>query len=202
MSARDSLVVVGNGMAGMRTVEHLIALAPERYDITVFGAERHGNYNRILLSPVLAGEKEVADIMLHPRDWYCRHGIALHAGDPVQALDRRRRVVRSRGGREVRYDRLLLATGSRPFIVPVPGSALAGVVGFRDLDDVATMRAAARRGGSAVVIGGGLLGLEAACGLLSQGMSVTVVHLTGWLMNQQLDRGAAGLLARALEERG
>lgn len=202
MRSRQSLVVVGNGMAGMRTVDHLLALAPDRYDITVFGAEPHGNYNRILLSPVLAGDQDAADIVLHPLDWYKRHGIVLHAGDPVEAIDRAQRLVCSRAGRTVHYDRLLLATGSRPFIVPVPGHSFEGVIGFRDLADVAYMRAASRRGGAAVVIGGGLLGLEAACALRRQGMRVTVVHLTGWLMNQQLDVGAAGLLANALRARG
>lgn len=199
---KPRLVVVGNGMAGMRTVEELLALAPDLYDITVFGAEPHGNYNRILLSPVLAGEKTVDDIMLHPREWYARHGITLLAGDPVVAIDRARRLVRSQSGREVRYDRLLLATGSRPFIVPVPGHQLDGVIAFRDIQDVETMLAAARAHRHAVVIGGGLLGLEAANGLLRQGMDVTVLHLGDALMDRQLDANAAALLKRTLERRG
>src|SRR5450830_2100322 len=124
-SKKPSLVVIGNGMAGMRTVEELLKLAPDLYDITVFGAEPHGNYNRILLSPVLAGEKTVDDIMLNTREWYAQNGITLHAGDPVEDIDRHRRVVRARSGLEVRYDRLLLATGSKPFIIPVPGDQLA-----------------------------------------------------------------------------
>ncbi|MFC0135029.1 assimilatory nitrite reductase large subunit [Massilia eurypsychrophila] len=199
---RQSLVVIGNGMAGMRTVEELLKLSPELYDITVFGAEPHGNYNRILLSPVLAGEKNIDDIMLHPRQWYADNGITLHAGDPVVHIDRRRRMVRSKSGREVWYDRLLLATGSTPFIVPVPGHKLAGVIGFRDICDVDTMLEAARSGGRAVVIGGGLLGLEAANGLLRRGMHVTVVHVTDSLMNQQLDKPASLLLKNALELKG
>lgn len=199
---RRKLVVVGNGMAGMRTVEELLGLDPDRFDITVFGAEPRVNYNRILLSPVLAGEKQPDEIVLHPRAWYEEHGITLHAGDPVVAIDRRRRVVRAQSGLEAGYDRLLLATGSSPFIVPVPGAQLRGVVGFRDLDDVDAMLAVARGRGHAVVIGGGLLGLEAANGLLRRGMSVTVVHLTGSLMNQQLDAQAALLLKAALERRG
>src|ERR1700737_2587594 len=169
-AAKPSLVVVGNGMAGMRTVEELQKLAPDLYDITVFGAEPHGNYNRILLSPLLAGEKSIADIMLHTRDWYRAHGITLHAGDPVLHIDRRRRIVRAQSGLEVRYDRLLLATGSKPFIVPVPGHQLPGVIGFRDLQDVDTMLAAARNHRHAVVIGGGLLGLEPPDGLLRHAM--------------------------------
>lgn len=199
---KPALVVIGNGMAGMRTVEELLALAPDLYDITVFGAEPHGNYNRILLSPVLAGEKTVDDIMLNTREWYAENGIALHAGDPVEHIDRRRRIVRARSGLEVRYDRLLLATGSKPFIIPVPGHQLPGVLAFRDIGDVEGMLAAARDHRRAVVIGGGLLGLEAANGLTRQGMEVTVVHVTDALMNQQLDKPAAQLLQAALEKRG
>jgi nitrite reductase (NADH) large subunit len=199
---RQSLVVVGNGMAGMRTVEELLKLAPGLYDITVFGAEPHGNYNRILLSPVLAGEKSMDDIMIHTRQWYAENRITLFAGDPVVHIDRRRRLVRSKSGREVWYDRLLLATGSTPFIVPVPGHKLAGVIGFRDIQDVDTMLEASRAGGRAVVIGGGLLGLEAANGLLRRGMDVTVVHVTDSLMNQQLDKPAALMLKKALELKG
>jgi nitrite reductase (NADH) large subunit len=202
MMERPSLVVIGNGMAGMRTVEELLKLAPDQYDITVFGAEPHGNYNRILLSPVLAGEKTVDDIMLHTRGWYAENGITLHAGDPVVRIDRKRRLVHAASGLAVPYDRLLVATGSTPFIVPVPGHDLPGVIGFRDLQDVDAMLAAARAGGHAVVIGGGLLGLEAANGLLRQGMAVTVVHVTASLMNQQLDAPAAELLRASLERRG
>jgi nitrite reductase (NADH) large subunit len=199
---KPSLVVIGNGMAGMRTVEELLKLDPERYRITVFGAEPHGNYNRILLSPVLAGEKTVDDIMLHTREWYAANGITLHAGDPVISIDRKRRIVHAASGLAVPYERLLIATGSKPFIVPVPGHDLPGVIGFRDLQDVDAMLAAARAGGRAVVIGGGLLGLEAANGLLRQGMEVTVVHVTASLMNQQLDAPAAELLRASLERRG
>ena len=199
---RQSLVVIGNGMAGMRTVEELLKLAPELYDITVFGAEPHGNYNRILLSPVLAGEKSMDDIMIHTRQWYAENRITLHAGDPVVHIDRRRRMVRSKSGREVWYDRLLLATGSTSFIVPVPGHKLPGVIGFRDICDVDTMLEAARAGGHAVVIGGGLLGLEAANGLQRRGMQVTVVHVTDSLMNMQLDKPASLMLKNALERKG
>jgi nitrite reductase (NADH) large subunit len=199
---RPRLVVIGNGMAGMRTVEELLKLDRDMYDITVFGAEPHGNYNRILLSPVLAGEKTVEDIMLHRREWYAANGIVLHAGDSVVRIDRKRRLVHAASGLALPYDRLLIATGSKPFIVPVPGHSLPGVIGFRDLHDVDAMLAAARAGGRAVVIGGGLLGLEAANGLLRQGMEVTVVHVTGSLMNQQLDAPAAELLRASLERRG
>ncbi|MFP3610240.1 FAD-dependent oxidoreductase [Paraburkholderia sp. SIMBA_050] len=200
--SRPRLVVIGNGMAGMRTVEELLKLAPDLYDITVFGAEPYGNYNRILLSPVLAGEKTVDDIILNTRDWYAQNGIRLHAGDPVIAIDRRRRIVRSQSGVEVGYDRLLLATGSKPFLIPVPGHDLPGVIAFRDIQDVETMLAAARSHRHAVVIGGGLLGLEAANGLMRQGMSVTVVHVMDSLMERQLDRSASALLQQALERKG
>jgi len=202
VESKPALVVIGNGMAGMRTVEELHKLDPDMYDITVFGAEPHGNYNRILLSPVLAGEKTMDDIMLNTREWYVQHGITLHAGDPVEHIDRRKRIVRARSGLEVRYDRLLIATGSKPFIIPVPGHQLPGVLAFRDIQDVESMLEAARNHKHAVVIGGGLLGLEAANGLQRQGMSVTVVHVTDTLMNQQLDKPAAQLLQRALEDKG
>ncbi|MGH8530212.1 MAG: nitrite reductase small subunit NirD [Nevskiales bacterium] len=199
---KPRLVVIGNGMAGMRTVEELLQLAPEMYDITVFGAEPHGNYNRILLSPLLAGEKKLDDIMLHTREWYAEQGITLHAGDPVIGVHRAKRVVRSLGGLEVPYDRVLLATGSRPFVIPVPGKDLPGVISFRDIQDVDTMLEAARQHKKAVVIGGGLLGLEAANGLMRQGMDVTVVHLLDSLMERQLDKPAAALLKASLEQRG
>ncbi len=201
-SQRQRLVVVGNGMAGMRTVEELLKLNVSRYDITVFGAEPGGNYNRILLSPVLAGEKRFDDIVLHAPSWYAEHGIVLHADDPVVAIDRRRRCVRTLGGREAAYDRLLLATGSRPFLPPIPGIALPGVMAFRDQRDVQAMLDAARRHRHAVVIGGGVLGLEAANGLLRQGMNVTLLHVGGWLMDRQLDAPSAQLLQKALERRG
>ncbi len=198
----QSLVVVGNGMAGMRTVEELLKLDAGAYDITVFGAEPHVNYNRIQLSPLLAGESTLDEIILNPREWYEGNRIALHTGDPVVRIDRRRRFVHAKSGREVPYDRLLLATGSEPFILPVPGADLPGVIAFRTIDDVNTMIEAARRHKTAVVIGGGLLGLEAANGLAKQGMAVTVVHLADTLMERQLDGPAAGLLGASLAQKG
>ena len=200
--SRRRLVVAGNGMAGMRTVEELLKLAPEGYDITVFGAEPHVNYNRILLSPLLAGEKRVEEIILHSQEWYAEHGVTLHMGDPVVRIDRRQRVVHSRSGLEVPYDRLLIATGSKPVILPIPGVELHGVVTFRDLADVDAMLEAARCYRKAVVIGGGLLGLEAANALVRRGMEVTVVHLFASLMERQLDESAATLLRSSLETRG
>lgn len=199
---RRRLIVVGNGMAGMRTVEELLRLAPDAYDITVFGAEPHGNYNRILLSPVLAGEQRQEDIILHGPQWYAEHRVRLHADDPVVEIDRRRRLVRSRQGVEAGYDRLLLATGSTPIILPIPGKSFPGVVTFRDLADVESMLRASRQYRKAAVIGGGLLGLEAANALAKRGMEVTVVHLLPTLMERQLDAPAAALLRAALEARG
>ena len=199
---RQRLVVVGNGMAGMRTVENLLRLAPRRYDITVFGAEPHPNYDRIALSSVLAGEKSLDEIVINGREWYAENGIRLIAGDPVVAIYRAARTVTSAAGVTVGYDRLLLATGSKPLAPPVPGLGLPGTCAFRDIADVETMIAAARTGHRAVVIGGGLLGLEAAWGLKRRGMSVAVVHLMPTLMERQLDATAGTLLQRDLDRRG
>ncbi|QNK02335.1 NAD(P)/FAD-dependent oxidoreductase [Dyella telluris] len=199
---RPRLVVIGNGMAGMRTVEELLQLAPDLYDITVFGAEPYGNYNRILLSLLLSGEKQADEIMLNEPAWYAERGIELHRGDPVVSVDRARRVVRSRDGIERAYDRLLIATGSRPAMLKVPGNELPGIVSFRNIDDVEHMVASAGRHRRAAVIGGGLLGIEAANGLSRRGMQVTLIHRSHVLLNQQLDGDAAKLLARNLEGRG
>ena len=199
---RPRLVVVGNGMAGMRTVEELLKLAPGAYDITVFGSEPHPNYNRILLSPVLAGEQTLDEIVLNTRAWYVENGITLHAGRTVMKIDRARRVVEAADGTKASYDRLLLATGSSPFILPIPGTDLPGVITYRDIADTEAMIAAAREHRHAVVIGGGLLGLEAANGLKLRGMDVTVVHLMPWLMERQLDRTAAQMLQQSLEAKG
>jgi len=200
--AKRKLVLVGNGMAGMRAIEELLELAPDLYDITVFGAEPHGNYNRILLSPVLASEKTIADIMLNTREWYDERRIRLIAGDEVVKIDRARRRVIAASGVEAPYDRLILATGSNPVVLPLPGKELPGVVTYRDIADVDKMISAARDFKHAIVIGGGLLGLEAAYGLQKRGMKVTVVHLLPTLMERQLDPAAGDLLRRSLEERG
>ncbi|WP_431688061.1 nitrite reductase large subunit NirB [Hahella sp. NBU794] len=201
---KEKLVVVGNGMAGMRTVEELLKIAPDKYDITVFGSEPHGNYNRIMLSPLLSGEKTLEDIMINDMEWYKTHQITLYAGWEKRALkvDRRNKVVYAADGTKAPYDRLLLSTGSNPFIIPVPGKDLKGVITFRDISDVDTMLSAAKSKQHAIVIGGGLLGLEAANGLLKHGMDVTVVHNLEILMNRQLDGPSARFLQAALEERG
>jgi len=196
------LVMVGNGMAGVRTLEELLKIAPDLYDITVFGAEPHPNYNRILLTPVLAGEQTLDEIILNPLEWYRDHGITLHAGKKVIRIDRVNRLVHAEDGTTAVYDRLLLATGSHPFILPVPGKALDGVLAYRDIADTQAMIDAAAKYRHAVVIGGGLLGLEAANGLSKRGMQVTVVHIMPWLMERQLDEVAGHLLQKSLEERG
>ena len=202
MNERPKLVLVGNGMAGVRTLEELLKLAPERYDTTVFGAEPHPNYNRILLSPVLSGEQTIDQIVLNDRGWYSDNGITLHTGTEVTRIDRVRRRVIAADGTSTAYDRLLLATGSVPVILPIPGKDLPGVITYRDIADTEAMIAAARCSRHAVVIGGGLLGLEAANGLRARGMEVTVVHLMPWLMERQLDPVAGGMLRKALEARG
>ncbi|HEJ3556349.1 TPA: NAD(P)/FAD-dependent oxidoreductase [Pseudomonas aeruginosa] len=196
------LVMVGNGMAGVRTLEELLKLNSDFYDITVFGAEPHPNYNRILLSPVLAGEQTFEEIVLNDLNWYAKNGIKLLLDRKVVQIDRVRRRVVAADGSEAEYDRLLLATGSVPFILPIPGNRLQGVIGYRDIADTQAMIDCARTHSHAVVIGGGLLGLEAANGLKQRGMDVTVVHLSDWLLERQLDRTAGKLLQGALEARG
>jgi nitrite reductase (NADH) large subunit len=200
------LIVVGNGMAGIRTVEELLKLAPDLYDITVFGSEPHPNYNRILLSPVLAGEQTVQDIVLNDWAWYTDNHITLHTNHTVTHINRAKRIVSATAAdgsvMEAEYDRLLLATGSNPFMLPIPGADLKGVIAYRDIADTQAMIDTATTHTHAVVIGGGLLGLEAANGLKLRGMDVTVVHISDWLMERQLDKTAGKLLQYNLEQRG
>ena len=196
------LVLVGNGLAGMRCLEDLLDMAPDRYEITVIGEEPWGNYNRIMLSPVLSGEKTIDDIMLHPHAWYADKGIRLFAGDPAVRIDRPRKHVYTEKGEVISYDRLILATGSKPFVPPIPGSDLKGVLSFRDIYDVNSMLDYCKTRKNAVVIGGGLLGLEAAYGLKQQGMNVTVLHLMDRIMDRQLDSKASQMLKTAIEQKG
>jgi nitrite reductase (NADH) large subunit len=198
----EKLVIIGNGMAAGKLLEALGDAAPGRHDIAVFGAEPRANYNRTLLSPVLAGDLRFEDIVTRDAGWYAARGIRLKSGSRVVVIDRATRAVVTADGARERYDRLVIATGSLPVVLPVSGADLPGVVGFRDLDDVETMAAAARRDRHAVVIGGGLLGLEAAAGLRARGMAVTVVHLMPTLMERQLDAASARLLRSAVEARG
>ena len=199
---KQKLVVVGNGMAGMRTVEELLTLAPDLYDITVIGKEPHGNYNRIMLSPVLAGEKNFDEIVLHSHDWYQQQGIELVSGQVVVDINRKSKQVLTDAGLSFDYDRLLLATGSVPFIIPIANHNHACVLSFRDIRDVNTMLEVTQHKQRVAVIGGGLLGLEAANGLLKRGVDVTVIHDTPCLMNRQLDSEAAHLLQKQLEANG
>ncbi|MDD2844970.1 MAG: nitrite reductase large subunit NirB [Rhodoferax sp.] len=204
--AKMKLVMVGNGMAGVRTLEELLKIAPDLYDITVFGAEPHPNYNRILLSPVLAGEQTLDEIVLNDWSWYTDHHITLHAGWRVTSVDRVKRVVHAENAAgetlSTEYDRLLICTGSNPFMLPIPGKDLQGVIAYRDIADTNAMIEAATAYKHAVVIGGGLLGLEAANGLMRRGMTVSVVHVQPTLMERQLDEVAGKLLQKSLEERG
>ncbi len=202
VSTRKKLVVIGNGMAGMRTVEEILERAPGMFEIAVFGAEPQPNYDRIMLSPLLAGEKNFSQIVLNSLEWYAEHNIRLIAWEPVVHIDRAARTVTGEKGTVQQYDILLLATGSNPFVLPLPGVSRPGVMTFRSVSDVEGMLSVAAPGKTAVVIGGGLLGLEAAHGLNLRGMEVSVVHLMPTLMERQLDASAAHLLERALSARG
>ncbi len=201
---KPRLVVIGNGMAGMRTIEELLSAAPDKYDITVFGAEPYGNYNRIMLSSVLCGEKNIEDIIINNRQWYLDNNITLYAGEDkaVVNIDRGKNIVYAKDGTEAKYDRLLIATGSNPVVPDIAGNDLAGVISFRQIIDVNKMLELSRSHRKAVVLGGGLLGLEAANGLAVRGMDVTVVHSNEILLNRQMDRQAATLLRNELEQRG
>lgn len=198
---KQKLVIIGNGMAPGRMLEHLFEQEPDAYEVTIFNAEPRVNYDRIMLSPVLSGEKAYEDIIIHGDGWYIDHGITLYKGHKVTEIDRENKTVTSDQGVTEAYDKLVIATGSNPFIVPVPGHDLAGVLAYRDLDDVTAMMLAAQLRQKAVVIGGGLLGLEAAAGLRERGMDVTVVHLMDTLMERQLDPSAGYLLQKELESR-
>ena len=198
----QKLVVIGAGMASGKMLEELLALDAGAYDITLFGAEPRGNYNRIMLSPVLSGDKTYDEIVTHDADWYAANGVKCRFNEAVVKIDRKQKRIISAGG-VTEYDKLVVATGSASFMIPVEGNDLPGVIGFRDLDDVTAMLEAAKKpAGKAVVIGGGLLGLEAAAALNEQGMKVTVLHLMGHLMERQLDSAAGYLLQKELESRG
>jgi nitrite reductase (NADH) large subunit len=199
---RERLLIVGNGMASVRLVERLAALAPQRHAITVVGAEPAPGYNRVLLSALLAGDVAEADVVLRERDWYALNGIRLISGDAVVALDASARTARLSGGETIAFDRCVLATGSQALRPQAPGMDLPGVITFRDLPDVATMEAAAIADRRVAVIGGGLLGIEAAYGLAKRGARVTLVHVMDRLMERQLDARAAALVRKALERKG
>jgi nitrite reductase (NADH) large subunit len=200
-SVRQRLVVVGNGMAGARTVEEILRRGgAEQFETTVFGAEPYGNYNRILLSGVLAGAEDEAGIFLNGLPWYAENGVTLRAGIRVTSIDRAARQVRAADGSATGYDKLIIATGSRPFVPDIAGAREPrrgfhqGVFCFRTIDDTRRMVRYARDHEHVAVVGGGLLGLEAARGLQAHGLRVTVLHAAGHLMNQQLDAQAGGIL--------
>ncbi|WP_051145197.1 NAD(P)/FAD-dependent oxidoreductase [Thiomicrorhabdus sp. Kp2] len=199
---KQKLILIGSGMVGARFLERLLKEAPDTFDIRVFNKEPNAAYNRIMLSPVLSGELSVPEIMTHDYDWFKKHAIHLHTGTAISEIDSRNKIVITDLGASYAYDTLIVATGSVPFIIPVPGAELPGLVSFRDIRDVNFMIDSAKDRQKAVVIGGGLLGLEAANGLISRGMDVTVVHRNEVLMNVQLDRVAGGLLKKSLEAKG
>lgn len=202
MTNKQKLVVIGNGMAPGRMLEYLFERAPDQFEITIFNAEPRVNYNRLMLSPVLSGEKAYEDIITHGDDWYEQNNITLHKSSRISKIDRNAKKVISENNIEAEYDHLVIATGSNPFIIPLPGHDLDGVLTYRDLDDVERMIHVAKTKGRAVVIGGGLLGLEAAAGLKMQGMDVTVLHLMPTLMERQLDPAAGYLLEKAFSDLG
>lgn len=199
---KQQLILIGSGMVGARFIERLLGQESHPYDIHVFNKEPYGGYNRIMLSPVLSGEKSLPEIMTHDEQWYAEHGIHLHTDTPIVNVDTQQQQVVTAQGDTFCYDKLVIATGSNPFVLPIEGSDLPGVVTFRDVRDVDLMMASANQHQHAVVIGGGLLGLEAANGLMVQGMDVTVVHRGDILMNVQMDQEAGGLLQTSLEKQG
>jgi nitrite reductase (NADH) large subunit len=199
---RERLIVVGNGMVGLRFVEELLARTGDRYRITVVGKEPQPAYNRVLLSSLLAGKVSAEDVCFRDGAWYADHGIQLMLSTPAESIDAAARLLRLADGRRLAFDRLVLATGSQPIRPPVPGMTLPGVLTFRDLADVEAIRAAAGRGRRAVVIGGGLLGIEAAYGLVRAGLEVSLLHLMDRLMERQLDPRAGQLLRTAVEAKG
>ncbi|MEK4248992.1 nitrite reductase large subunit NirB [Paenibacillus sp. FSL W7-1287] len=202
MKKREKLVMIGNGMAGVRTVEHLLKLAPHAYDITIIGDEPHPNYNRIMLSSVLAGSTDMKEIVINDWDWYKENGIKLVVGEKAVRIDTKQRQITTQLGKHFDYDRVIIATGSQPFMLPIAGSNKEGVIAFRNIKDCETMLEASKQYKKAVVIGGGLLGLEAARGLIHLGMETSVVHIHDYLMERQLDEPASRMLQRVLEAQG
>lgn len=196
------LILIGAGMVGVRFIENLLKVAPNQYEIQVFNKEKLAGYNRIMLSPVLAGEKTLSEIVTHKVEWFEENGVSLFQNTEITQVDKKNKIVYTMEGKEYIYDELVIATGSSAFVLPVPGKDLPSVVAFRDVNDVDFMLEAAKNKHKAVVIGGGLLGLEAANGLMKQGMDVTVVHAADILMNVQMDEIAGKLLKENLEKNG
>ncbi|MGG3467089.1 nitrite reductase large subunit NirB [Neobacillus pocheonensis] len=199
---KQKLILVGNGMSGIRCLEEILKINPDRFDISVFGSEPHLNYNRILLPTVLQRRATFAELTLNDREWYKKHHIHLHTGETVIKIDHEKQMLKTDKQRELSYDHLIIAAGSIPFFLPIPGADKEGVVAFRTIEDCQKMIEAAQKYRKAVVIGGGVLGLEAASGLQNLGMEVRVVHNTHYLMERQLDKKASKMLQRELEKQG
>lgn len=199
---KQKLVLIGNGMAGVRCIEEILRNDPHAFEITIFGSEPHLNYNRIQLSAVLQGGTTLEEITINDRDWYNEQTIELFTGETVIKIDTEKQILKTDKSRVLSYDRLIIATGSVPFLLPLPGIDKEGVITFRTIEDCQKMIETAKHYKKAVVIGGGVLGLEAAFGLLNLGMEVTVVHNGSTLMDRQLDETAAKLLQTELEKQG
>lgn len=199
---KKRLILIGNGMAGIRTIEEILTLMPDYFDITVFGKEPYPNYNRIQLSKVLQGDTTLQDITLNEWEWYEANAIRLYPGETVIEIDTHNQMVSTDKGKQMAYDYLIIATGSNPFMLPLPGVDKEGVTAFRDIEDCEKMLDASKHYKRAAVIGGGLLGLEAARGLLNLGMDVDVIHISDYLMERQLDLAAGKLLQKELEAQG
>lgn len=199
---KNKLVMIGNGMAGLRTIEEILDRDPQRFEITIIGKEDYPNYNRIMLSNILQNKMTVEETIMNSYDWYAEHDIKLINNDPVTILDRANKTVITESGQSFEYDQCIIATGSKAFVLPIPGSDLPSVIGWRTIDDTKRMMEIAQTKQKAIVIGGGLLGLECARGLLDQGMEVTVIHLAEWLMEMQLDQKTGQMLKNDLEQQG
>lgn len=199
---KQKLIVIGNGMAALRFLENMLKQDACPYDITVFGSEAHAGYNRILLSPLLSGEQTLEDIITHSYQWYEENKIELISGRLITAIDRENKQVTDNDNKQYSYDKLIISTGSNPFVPPIPGHDLKNVYTYRTIEDVDNMMAISKKESNAVVIGGGLLGLEVAYGLSTRGMEVTVLHLAPVLMENQLDETASNKLIDSLQEKG
>jgi len=199
---KEKLVVIGNGMSGLRTIEDLLELEKERYDITVYGEEPYVNYNRIMLSYLLSGEKSFEDTIINHQTWYEENNISLHKGDKVISIDKNSKTITSQNGNTESYDKLLIATGSKPFIPDTFGSNLKNVIAFRTKEDSDTILKLIDKEKTAVVVGGGLLGLEAAYGIAMHGIKTILVHRSGSILSQQLDTTGGKLLQQNLEKYG
>ena len=199
---QQKLIVIGNGMAAVRFLENMLKQDTCPYEITVFGSEPHGGYNRILLSPLLSGEQTLEDIITHPYQWYEENKITLISGKLIISIDRENKQITDNDNNQYSYDKLIIATGSDPFVPPIPGNDLKNVYTYRTIEDVDNMMVISEEKKNAIVIGGGLLGLEVAYGLSTRGMDVTVLHLSPVLMNNQLDETASNKLIDSLQEKG